>query len=147
MKLPQTGGCRCGALRYEITQTPQLVYVCHCTDCQRITTSAFSMSLVLPVESFHLLAGVPQMVQRVSKSGYAQTSRICPKCGLRVCSGPNDSSVRNVKAGTLDDTSWLRPTVHFWTRSKQPWVMLPEDVESFETQPADPIGFLYSRPT
>ena len=46
MRLPQTGGCQCGALRYEVTQAPQLVYTCHCTDCQRITSSAFSMALV-----------------------------------------------------------------------------------------------------
>ena len=49
-----------------------------------------------------------------------------------------------VPAGTLDDTSWLRPTVHFWTRNKQPWVALPEGNQSFATQPADLQGFLSS---
>ena len=43
MKLPQTGGCHCGKIRYEISEAPQLVYTCHCTDCQRLTSSAFSM--------------------------------------------------------------------------------------------------------
>jgi len=54
------------------------------------------------------------------------------------------SSTRNVRAGTLDDTSWLHPTVHFWTRSKQPWVALPKGAQSFETQPVDLLGFLLS---
>jgi hypothetical protein len=54
------------------------------------------------------------------------------------------SAVR-VRAGTLDDTSWLRPTVHFWTRIKQPWVALPKGDQSFETQPADLQAFLYPK--
>jgi len=54
-----------------------------------------------------------------------------------VCTAPTPgSTVRNVRGGTLDDTSWLRPTVHIWTRSKQPWVPLPEGGRNFETQPA-----------
>ena len=47
MQLPQTGGCQCGKLRYEITEAPKLVYTCHCTDCQRLTSSAFSMGVVV----------------------------------------------------------------------------------------------------
>ena len=47
MKLPQTGGCQCGAIRYEISEAPQLVYTCHCTDCQRLTSSAFSLGMVV----------------------------------------------------------------------------------------------------
>jgi hypothetical protein len=50
-----------------------------------------------------------------------------------------------VRAGTLDDTFWLRPTAHFWTRSAQPWVVLPPDGQRFETQPADTMGFLLSQ--
>jgi len=51
--------------------------------------------------------------------------------------------VRNVRGGTLDDTSWLRPTVHFWTRNKQPWIAIPEGDQIFETQPADLVRFFY----
>ena len=50
-------------------------------------------------------------------------------------------TVRNVRGGTLDDTSWLRPTVHFWTRNKQPWIAIPEGDQIFETQPADLVRF------
>jgi hypothetical protein len=52
VKLPQTGGCLCGKIRYEITETPQLVYTCHCVDCQRLTSSAFSMGIVVPTRLF-----------------------------------------------------------------------------------------------
>jgi hypothetical protein len=145
MKLPQTGGCQCGALRYEITQAPYMVYACHCTDCQRMTSSAFSMAIVLPAEAFRLIAGKPRVIERIADSGRVTTRWVCPECGSWISPGPRPgSTVRNVRAGTLDDTSWLLPTVHFWTRSKQPWVALPEGAQSFETQPADMMGFLYS---
>ena len=145
MKLPQTGGCQCGAIRYQITQGPQMVYSCHCSDCQAMTSSAFSMALVLPVESFRLVTGEPKAVQRTADSGRVTIWWVCPECGSWICAGPRPvSTVRNVRAGTLDDTSWLRPTVHFWTRSKQPWIALPEGGRNFETQPEDLMGFFYS---
>jgi hypothetical protein len=85
------------------------------------------------------------VIQRTADSGRVTTRWVCPHCGSWISAGPRPgSTVRNVRGGTLDDTSWLRPTVHFWTRSKQPLVVLPEGAQSFETQPADMMGFLYS---
>jgi len=60
MNLPQTGGCLCGKIRYEITEAPQLVYTCHCVDCQRLTSSAFSMATVVTDGAFRLLGAEPQ---------------------------------------------------------------------------------------
>ena len=57
MKLPQTGGCQCGALRYEVTQAPHMIYACHCTDCQRMTSSAFSRRLCFRLTLFALSRG------------------------------------------------------------------------------------------
>jgi hypothetical protein len=136
MELPQTGGCQCGAVRYEITQTPIIVYTCHCTDCQRMTSSAFSLGCVLPDGAFRLVQGEPKGVQRTTGSGRVSTRWVCPECGVWVCTAPRPgSTVRNVRGGTLDDTSWLRPTAHIWTRSKQPWLPIPEGDRKFETQP------------
>jgi hypothetical protein len=125
MKLPQTGGCQCGALRYEITEAPQMVYTCHCTDCQRLTSSAFSMAVVVTAAAFRLTIGEPRSLQKTADSGRMTTRWVCPQCGSWICSAPTGSTLR-VRAGTLDDTSWLRPTAHFWTRSRQPWIALPE---------------------
>jgi hypothetical protein len=137
MKFPQMGGCQCGALRYEITQAPQMVYTCHCTDCQRLTSSAFSIAIVLADGACRLVSGEPRAVQHTAESGRVITRWLCAECGSWVCAAPRPgSTIENVRGGTLDDTSWLRPTVHFWTHSKQPWVMLPEGDRSFETQPA-----------
>ena len=144
MKLPQTGGCQCGALRYEVTEAPQMVYTCHCTDCQRLTSSASSMAIVVADGAFRLTRGEPRPLQKTADSGRVNTVWICQQCGSWICGAPTPGSALRVRAGTLDDTSWLRPTVHFWTRSKQPWVALPEGDRSFETQPADLLGFLSS---
>jgi len=65
MKLPQTGGCQCGAIRYEITEAPQLVYTCHCTDCQRLTSSAFSMAIVVNDGAFRFTGIKPRAIQRL----------------------------------------------------------------------------------
>jgi hypothetical protein len=142
MKLPQTGGCQCGSLRYEITRAPQMVYTCHCTDCQRLTSSAFSIAVVASDGAFRLTTGVPRSLQKIADSGREIIRWNCPLCGSWICGAPTAGSATRVRAGTLDDTSWLRPTVHFWIRSKQPWVALPEGDQRFETQPTDLLGFL-----
>jgi hypothetical protein len=138
VKLPLTGGCQCGALRYEISKAPLLTYTCHCTECQRRTSSAFSVGMVVPDSAFRL-TGEPLLVQRIADSGRVGTLHFCRDCCVWVCGAPHPGRtgaiVRNVRGGTLDDTSWLRPTTHFWTRSKQPWVILPEGDQIFEAQP------------
>jgi hypothetical protein len=120
---------------YEITEAPQLVYTCHCVDCQRLTSSAFSMGIVVPDRAFRLMGLEPRQLQRTADSGRINTRLVCQECGCWIWGMPRNG-VRRVRAGTLDDASWLRPTAHFWTRSKQPWITLPEGDQSFKTQPA-----------
>ena len=140
MKLPLTGGCQCGALRYEIAQAPLMTYTCHCTACQQITGSAFSLAIIVPDSAFRLTKGEPRLVSRVADSTRTVTRWLCPECGCWVANGPQPGEapgelIRRVRGGTLGDTSWLRPTAHFWTRSKQSWITLPEGGQVFETQP------------
>jgi hypothetical protein len=134
MTLPQSGGCHCGKVRYEITAEPQLVYTCHCLDCQRLTSSAFSLGVVVPENGFRLMGLEPRRMQRIADSGRMNTRLVCPECGSWICGLSRDGVVR-VRGGTLDDTSRLRPRRHIWTRRKQPWITLPEGDEVFETQP------------
>jgi hypothetical protein len=69
MKLPQTGGCLCGKIRYEITEAPRLVYTCHCVDCQRITSNAFSMAIVVTDVALRIAGIEPCQLQRTADSG------------------------------------------------------------------------------
>jgi hypothetical protein len=138
MKIPLIGGCQCGKLRYELSEAPRSIYCCHCTDCQKITASAFGICVVVIEEAFHLTAGEPHIAYRTGTSGTVYPRWVCPDCGSCVTGAPRVAGAfRSVRAGTLDDTSWLRPTAHIWTRSKQPWVILPDGDQQFETQPDD----------
>ena len=149
MRLRQTGGCLCGALRYEFTEPPILTYTCHCTACQKITGSAFSSALIVAAAACHFIDGETRSFQRTADSGRTVARWVCAKCGTWICNGAKPGTappgtVFALRAGTLDDTSMPRPTVHFWTRSMQPWVVLPEGDTRFETQPADGAAWLRS---
>lgn len=139
MKLPLTGGCVCGAVRYEIAKAPVDVYACHCTDCQRITSSAFSIGVIVPDAAFRTTGKAVRSVPGgVADSGRVKSRWTCPDCGVWLFGNPRpgatgDEMVRVVRGGTLDDTSWLRPSTHFFTRGAQTWVTLQG--KCYETQP------------
>ncbi len=140
IRLPQTGGCQCGGIRYEITELPRFAYACHCKQCQRATSSAFSISMIVVEHGFRLSGIEPVSFERPAGEGRSVTRWICPRCGVWICGGKKPGTaapdaLRWIQAGTLDDTSWLRPMAHYWTRSKQPWVTLPAGDQVFETQP------------
>ena len=122
------------------TAAPTMAYACHCTDCQHLTSSAFSVAITVPDGGFRLTKGAPRRLQKTADSGRVIARWVCPDCACWVTSDPQPGTatgdaIRRVRAGTLDDTSWLRPTAHYWTRSKQAWVALPEGDQVFETQP------------
>lgn len=118
-----TGGCQCGALRYQVTGAPLTLYLCHCTECQKQSASAFGMSLWVRRADFALTAGTPRFWERRADSGRRLLCAFCDTCGSRVYhAASHDSEVLSLKAGSLDDTSGLRPVGHIWTRSRQPWV-------------------------
>ena len=76
----------------------------------------------------------------ITDSGRVKTRWVCPDCGICLCGGVKIGTeapgyTRIVRGGTLDDTSWLKPTTHFYTRNKQPWVILPEGATIYETTP------------
>jgi hypothetical protein len=137
MDFPQQGGCQCGAVRYEITGSPVAVYACHCTECQRQSGSAFAMGAVIPQEHFRITRGDPKMYARQTSPTKTMECWFCADCGTRLYHVPGGASYanRNVKPGTLDDTSWLTPTIHFWAQRAQKWVRIPEGETRYETQP------------
>ena len=124
------GGCQCGTVRYRLAGEPLGLAVCHCTDCQRQSGSAFGMSLLLPSESFRLLSGALRTFTVRCDSGRTKFCAFCPSCGTRIYHQIIDA-VLSVKPGTLDDTSWLSPAAHYWTKSKQPWVPVPDGAQCF----------------
>jgi hypothetical protein len=139
MRLPLTGGCQCGAVRYEIRAQPLTVYACHCTECQRQSASAFSLSLVAPRDALAIVAGTPKAWRRVVEgTPRAIQCVFCGECGVRLLHNPEHNlQVSIVKPGTLDDASWLEPVGHVWTRSAQSWFEIPDDGVNYDAQPPD----------
>ena len=125
------GGCHCGKVRYRIDGEPLNLAVCHCTECQRQSGSAFGMSLAVKSEDFRLLSGDLQRFTTLCDSGRTKDCTFCPACGTRI-HHQVVNGVLSVKAGTLDDTSWLSPSAHYWTKRKQPWVLIPPGVRCVE---------------
>jgi hypothetical protein len=142
--LPITGGCQCGKVRYRITARPIVFYLCHCTECQRHTSSAFGESLRLRRADLEI-EGEMKCFTRLSESGKQREGWFCLDCGVRIVHGTARSEQVNIKAGTLDDTSWLMPAGHIWTRSKQQFVAIGTDELVCPGQPDDGYAALARR--
>ena len=128
------GGCACGAIRYRLTNTPMIVHACHCRDCQKQTGSAFVLNLWIE-RRFVESSGDAPVAFRLppGSSGKPHDVFRCGKCGTALWSkyhaAPGDTVL--LRAGTLDEPSQVTPDVHIYTRSKAPWLQLPEGARTF----------------
>jgi hypothetical protein len=126
------GGCACGAVRYRLTSAPMFVLCCHCRDCLRQTGSAFVLNALIETDRITLLAGEPAPFAMPTDSGHPHDVYRCPACGTALWSDYGGRpALRFVRVGTLDDAAALAPDVHIYTRSKLPWIALPEGVPAF----------------
>jgi hypothetical protein len=132
MSAQREGGCACGAVRYRLTSDPLFVHCCHCLNCQRQTGSAFVINALIETDRVEVLAGEPQPVDVPRDDGSMQTIWRCPTCQVAVYSKYTSPRVRFVRGGTLDDPSSIEPDVHIFTKSKVPWVELPDGVPAFD---------------
>jgi hypothetical protein len=138
MPAPYPGRCLCGATHYRVTEEPLTVYACHCTDCQKRSGSAFGLSMWVRRSAVELTKGEAARQNSFGADGGPRQGRICAQCGTRLWSEPpKHPNLSVVRPGTLDDTSWLKPVAHIWTKSAQPWFVFPPGATKFETNPAD----------
>jgi hypothetical protein len=127
-----TGGCLCGAVRYEANGEVIGTSVCHCTHCQRVSGSAFSVNVLVPRASILFTGDGLASYPDTAESGRKVTRKFCGKCGSSIASEPEAmATILVLKAGSLDDRAWLQPGTHIWTGSRQPWVEVPPGVTSF----------------
>jgi hypothetical protein len=126
------GGCACGQVRYRLASPPMFVHCCHCRDCQRQTGSAFVINALIETDRITLLSERPEPVGVPTDSGRPHDIYRCSNCRIAVWSDyGRRPSLRFVRVGTLDDPAALQPDVHIYTRSKLPWVKLPDGVPAF----------------
>ena len=126
------GGCSCGSVRYRLTSEPLFVHCCHCLNCQRQTGSAFVINLLIETDRVELVEGEPSAIDVPRDDGSSQRVWRCPDCQVAVFSQYTSPKVRFVRGGTLDEPSAVEPDVHIFTRSKVPWVVLPESTPAFD---------------
>jgi hypothetical protein len=140
VRLPLTGGCFCGACRYELSAPPYLVYACHCTDCQRQSGSAFNMTMPAPAAAFRVTQGQPARFERTTARGRKTVVRFCGACGSRLFAESNPEAV-SIRPGTLDDTTWIKPVAQFFSASAHDWALV-DGIESHDDQPPDVLSRL-----
>ena len=142
---PLTGGCQCGAVRYELAAAPMPPLICHCRECQKQTASAFGMTLPVLRKHLRVTSGELKLWRRRADSGRELRCYFCPDCGTRLYhSSSMGPEFWHLKSGTLEDTSWLEPVAQVWAKSAQAWLKSAIDSPSFPGQP-DNLKALFER--
>src|SRR5271154_1719296 len=133
-----TGRCLCGGVTYRADAEPLAQAACHCTDCQHQTGSPFSVVVVVPRAALTIEGDTLSSFTTTGDDHGTDTQRqFCSACGSPIVSLVDATpDLAYVKAGTLDDGSWLQPTLEVWSRSAQPWTPRFENSTRLERGPA-----------
>ena len=129
------GGCHCGYITYEADVDPAKVGICHCTDCQTLTGSAYRVTVPAPKDAFKLLTGKPKVYVKTAESGTRRAHGFCPECGTPIyATAVTDPQVYGIRVGTARQKAQLPPRRQSWCRSALDWAM------NIESLPQNPKG-------
>lgn len=131
-----TGGCLCGAIRYECSSDPLTVVYCHCRNCQITSGGAFSTNVMVPGDSLSVTKGELSCYEDAAESGNVVRREFCSACGSPIVSRLQDGPLAVVKAGSLDDPSGLQPGMSIWEESAMPWALKAEGLITFAKNPS-----------
>jgi hypothetical protein len=129
-----TGGCLCGALRYEAQGEPQAAGLCYCADCRKAFGSGFIPFIGFSSQAVRFTGASLKVLSRAA-SGRVAVRNSCPVCGSLVHGGDVGKHV-TIYAGTLDDPSMFRPTAAIYTSDRPEWAVIPAGLRIFETMPS-----------
>ncbi len=136
MKYPVEASCQCGQVSYKLFEPPQKVVACHCTECQKLSTSPFSVTAMVKASTIQF-TGEMKDWSRLAESGNKNNAKFCPSCGNRIYHyNPDAPELLKLKlkpVGLSDDTIF-KPMAHVWISEKQSWYEIPEGVPAFEKQ-------------
>lgn len=118
------GQCHCGFVTYAAELDPEDVSICHCTDCQRLTGSAYRVTAGTPRASFRLTGGEPKLYVKVAENGRKRLQFFCPHCGSPVYTTGTDEDAEEIgiRVGTINQRQELAPRSQIWCSSALPWV-------------------------
>ena len=131
------GTCLCGQIKFEAIIDPETATICHCTDCQINSGTAFGYVVGAINESFNLLKGELSFYIKLADSGAKRELAFCGKCGTRIYAKPENgkSGFFGLRVGTIRQRKSLHPTRQVWKKSCLDWVQCIETDQTFETQP------------
>ena len=130
-----SGGCSCGAVRYTLASRPMFTHCCHCLDCQKQTGGAFALNALIETSRIDIQSGANQIeiIDMPSPSGRGHEIYRCLKCEVALWSDYGRRGyIRFLRVSTLDTPHAIKPDAHIFTRSKVPWVQIPEGQRAFE---------------
>jgi hypothetical protein len=137
MPVARTGGCLCGAVRYESAGDPEFSLQCHCRDCQRSSGTAYIAAMRVPAAGFRITQGAPKRYVSTSDAGNEIARVFCGDCGsplyVQVSTRPG---IVGIRVGTLDDPSSFRADADIFVKSAQPWDYMNPALPKFDTYPA-----------
>jgi hypothetical protein len=129
------GHCHCGQITFEAQIDPDGVRICHCTDCQTLTGSAYRVTVQTPAASFVLRSGTPKMYIKIAASGNKRAHGFCPNCGTPIyATDPYEPRSYGIRVGTLKQRGDLPPKRQIWYRSALAWVTDLRDIPHIEQQ-------------
>jgi hypothetical protein len=138
MKPTFSGGCLCGAIRYECTAKPEEIQMfrCHCRDCQQVTGGAFSPVVFVPARTVKFTRGSIRHHFTASEAGGKHKRGFCPDCGCRLTGGEGEgSSSIGFTASSLDDPTFFKPQFDMWVSDTEPWEAVDPSLPRFEKYP------------
>jgi hypothetical protein len=123
MPVPFTGGCYCGAVRYECSAEPLMMFNCHCRDCQQVSGGTGQAVIVVRKEALKFTKGAPRYHFTEGEKRGKHKRGFCAECGSRISGGETDRAlpIMAITASSLDDPSWFRPQYDIFTSQAQPW--------------------------
>ncbi len=138
------GRCRCERVRFVLLEEPIAFYLCHCTDCQAESGSAFGQSMLVRRQAIDAIEGPVREHTIEGPDGRRHVMTYCGNCLTQMWgSNPDVPQVAGLNAGSLEDAAGLEPYGNMWTRSARPWAPLAPGPQ-FEQQPEDPLAMVHA---
>lgn len=131
------GRCHCGRITFEAEADPADARICHCTDCQVLSGSAFRTVIPTVAGGFTLTGDVPKIYVKIAESGRRRAQAFCPDCGTHIYAASADEEapgVYGVRVGTLRQRDEIVPRQQIWCRSAQPWLEELDSIRKVEKQ-------------
>ena len=138
VELPVEGACMCGRSRMRVSIAPIITMACHCRGCQQMSSSAFSLTALVPVEGFEMIEGKPQVGALHGESQYLY----CPHCLNWLYTAPAGMPFVNVRPIHFDVPQWRVPFVETCVSEKLPWATTPARYQFDRYPPPEQYGAL-----